>query len=164
MGTNTSSRVASRDVQAVLDGIRRIVQGLREASHDADRRTGLTAAQLFALGRVSEAQTITINQLAARTFTHQSSVSAVVSRLVARRLVVSHPDPRDRRRRVLALTATGRAALARAPLASQESLIDAVSGLPPSSRRTVARALGVMADAMAVRRQPSMFFEERGAR
>jgi DNA-binding MarR family transcriptional regulator len=163
MGPNESLRLPD-DEQPVLDGIRRIVQGLRESSRAAERRTGLTAAQLFALRRLAEAHTASINQLAARTFTHQSSVSVVVSRLVARRLVARHPDPRDRRRRVLALTAAGRAALARAPLALQESLIDAVAGLSPSSRRTVARALGVMADAMAVRRHPSMFFEERGAR
>ncbi len=158
MGTNT---YGGADVQRVLDGIRRIVHGLHESSREAQRRVGLTGAQLFVLRRLADSGPLSVNELAARTFTHQSSVSVVVSRLRARRLVAAHPDSRDGRRRILALTAAGGAALAAAPDAAQERLIDAVLHLAPATRRTVATALARMADTMATVRRPGMFFEKR---
>lgn len=160
MGTNISSE-ARDDVQLVLDGIRRIVQGLRESSRRGERQTGLTAAQLFVLRRLAEGDGLSINEVAARTFTHQSSVSVVVSRLVRRQLVRRRPDERDRRRRVLTLTAAGRRALETAPGLAQERLIAGVLAMAPSARRALGRALTTMADGMSVERRPAMFFEER---
>ena len=161
MGANTSRRT-NADVQHVLDGVRRIVQGLRESSRDVQGRTGLSGAQLFVLRRLADADGASINELADRTFTHQSSVSAVASRLVDAGLAERRTDARDRRRRVLRITARGQKALAAAPMAAQERLVDAVLSLPPSERRVFAESLAHMADAMIVRRRPSMFFEERG--
>ncbi|MGH9410486.1 MAG: MarR family winged helix-turn-helix transcriptional regulator [Vicinamibacterales bacterium] len=163
MGSHTSRSDDAADVQHVLDGIRRIVQGLRAASREA-RRTGLTSAQLFVLRRVSEADGMSINELAARTFTHQSSVSVVASALAARRFIDRRLDPRDRRRRLLVLKPAGRRALASAPHAAQERLVDAVLTLSPSARRLTGAALSRMADAISVRRRPAMFFEERRKR
>lgn len=144
----------------MLDGIRRIVHGLRESSREAQRRTGLTAAQLFVLRRLSDAEHLSVNELAETTFTHQSSVSTVVSRLVARGFVTRRVDPGDRRRRRLALTRAGRAALGAAPDAAQERLIRAVQTMTPASRRSLGRALQRIGDAMEVVRRPAMFFEE----
>jgi DNA-binding MarR family transcriptional regulator len=151
-----------REVQAVLDGVRRIVQGLHAASRETERRVGLTAAQLFVLRQLDETDGLSVNELAARTFTHQSSVSVVASRLVARRLVTRRPDARDARRRRLTLTAAGRRALARAPSSTQERLIAAVVQMTPTMRRTAGRALAAMADAIRIDQRPPMFFEERG--
>lgn len=162
MGSHTSRSPA--DVQPILDAIRRIVQGLRAASHEAQRRSGLTAAQLFVLRRLAEADGMSINELAERTFTHQSSVSAVASRLVARRLVDRRQDASDRRRHLLVLTSAGRRALASMPYLAQERLVDAIRLLSPSARRQTGASLTRMADAMAVDRRPEMFFEERRAR
>lgn len=162
MGSHTSRSPA--DVQPILDAIRRIVQGLRAASHEAQRRSGLTAAQLFVLRRLAEADGMSINELAERTFTHQSSVSAVASRLVARRLVDRRQDASDRRRHLLVLTSGGRRALASMPYLAQERLVDAIRLLSPSARRQTGASLTRMADAMAVDRRPEMFFEERRAR
>jgi DNA-binding MarR family transcriptional regulator len=160
MGTNISRR-SNADVQHVLDGVRRIVQGLRESSRDVQRRTGLTGAQLFVLRRLDENEGSSINDLAERTFTHQSSVSAVSSRLVSAGLVERRMDSRDRRKRVLRITPRGQKALAAAPMAAQERLVSAVLSLPRSERRAIADALAHMADAMVVRRRPVMFFEDR---
>ncbi len=107
---------------------------------------------------------MSVNDLARRTFTHQSSVSTVVARLRARRLVRQTEDRRDRRKRILALTPRGHTALSRAPDAAQERLVEAVLELRPATRRTVARALDRMADTMAAARRPGMFFEGMGRR
>lgn len=157
------SSIRDADVQPVLDGIRRIVHGLRESSHAAQRHTGLTGAQLFVLRRLRDAEHLSVNELADRTFTHQSSVSTVVSRLVARGFVTRRIDPGDHRRRRLALTRAGRAALAAAPDAAQERLIGAVQAMTPAGRRALGRALQQIGDAMEVVRRPAMFFEESPA-
>ena len=52
MGTNTSEH---GDVRAVLDGVRRIVQSLRESSRWAEKYLGMTGAQLFVLQQLDEA-------------------------------------------------------------------------------------------------------------
>jgi DNA-binding MarR family transcriptional regulator len=156
MGSHVSG--ADDDVQGVLDGIRRIVQALRESSGDVERRTGIGAAQLFVLRRLAEHQSLTVNELAAKTFTHQSSVSEVVARLVRRRLVARRVDARDRRRRLLSVTRLGHQLLATAPGTAQERLVAAVLGMSPARRRTVAAALKQVADAMRSARRGEMFF------
>jgi len=61
MGTHTPREPRSRgragQVQAALDALRRIVQGLQLYSAQAERRTGLSGAQLFVLQQLAEAPT-----------------------------------------------------------------------------------------------------------
>src|SRR5471032_3327818 len=91
MGSNISrrrrARAPDRHTHEVLDAIRRIVQGLRESSRAAEQRVGLSGAQLFVLQTVGEWPGLSLNELAERTRTHQSSVSAVVARLTRERLI-----------------------------------------------------------------------------
>ncbi|HET7452726.1 MAG TPA: MarR family transcriptional regulator, partial [Thermoanaerobaculia bacterium] len=102
-------------VRPVLDGVRRLVQGLRLSAERARKRAGVSGAQLFVLQKLAEADAQSVNDLASRTATDQSSVSAVVHRLSDAGLVDRHPDARDRRRVRLTLTARGRALLRRFP-------------------------------------------------
>src|SRR4051812_34367130 len=123
--------------RAILDAIRRIVRVLRESSALAERTVGLTGAQLFVLQNLSAEGALSVNELAARTLTHQSSVSVVVKRLVERRLVTKQTSPDDGRRVLLSVTPKGRKLLARAPEAAQERLIAGVEALPSYERRTL---------------------------
>jgi DNA-binding MarR family transcriptional regulator len=150
---------APSDIRAALDAFRRIVQALRA---DGRPRNGLTSAQLFALQRIAEHPHLSINDVAALTFTHQSSVSVVVQRLVRRGLVAGVRARDDRRRRSLALTAAGRRLLRGAPVAVQERLIDAIRALPIADRRALARSLGAVARSVALETlpHPPMFFED----
>ena len=154
------------DVRTSLDAFRRIVQALRTSSRDAERGVGLSGAQLFALQQLAAAPGASVNDLAARTFTHQSSVSVVVRRLVELRLVAKVVAHDDRRRVRLALTEAGRTVLRRSPEPVQERLIAGIAALPDGERRTLADALTRVARAMASPdRHPPMFFEEdRAAR
>jgi DNA-binding MarR family transcriptional regulator len=167
MGSNTSR---SNDTRAVLDAVRRIVQALRESSRWSERSLGLSGAQLFVLQRLAEAPGISVNELAALTHTHQSSVSTVVTRLVERRLVRRTVSGADRRSVTLSLTAAGRRAAERAPDVPQDRLISAIDKLSPARRRQLAASLGELARAMdGIERVPAMFFEDgrrvrRGAR
>ena len=160
MGAHASPIAA--DVRAVLDGFRRIVQVLRTSSREAERRVGLTAAQLFALQQLAAFPGASVNELAARTFTHQSSVSVVVQRLVARKLVVKVISKDDRRRVRLALTDAGRAVLRRSPEPVQKRLIAGIAALPVAQRQVLIQALGSIAEVLATSDAPPMLFEERG--
>jgi DNA-binding MarR family transcriptional regulator len=143
-----------------------LVQGLRVAGRDGERRAGLTSAQLFALQQIGEHPGASVNELAALTFTHQSSVSVVVQRLVRGGLVARITAAADRRRQRLQLTPRGRAVLKRAPVAVQERLIAAIAGLPPGDRRVLSRALTHVARSVApkgARPHPPMFFEDASA-
>ena len=146
--------------RAVLDSIRRIVRALRESSRKTERSVGLGAAQLFVLQRLAGAPPLSINELAERTLTHQSSVSVVVSRLVQGGLVARTRAAADGRRVEITLTAAGRTLLERAPAAAQDRLIGALGLLGLAARKELATHLGRLVEAMALPpHHPPMFFE-----
>jgi DNA-binding MarR family transcriptional regulator len=156
------SPAVSSDVRASLDSLRRIVQALRMDGRRSERPAPLTSAQLFALQQIAEHRDASINDIAALTFTHQSSVSVVIQRLVRLRLVAKVTARDDRRRLSLAVTAAGRRVLRRAPVAVQERLIAAIARLTPADRRALARALTEVAGSVAPKHpdaHPPMFFE-----
>jgi DNA-binding MarR family transcriptional regulator len=144
-----------------LDAIRKLVRVLGESARLAQGRSGITGAQLFVLRVLAEHPGLSINELAERTMTHQSSVSVVVSRLVARGLVARTPAPDDRRRQLVTLTPRGRALRRTAPAVAQEVLVQAIRGLAPARRRALAMSLRALTDALGVSEQAApMFFEE----
>lgn len=162
MGPNTSARA---DTQRVLDAIRRIVQALRESSRLAERRVGLTSAQLFVLQKLAESPASSVNELAARTHTHQSSVSVVVTKLVEQGLIRRAPSAVDGRSVELTLSSRGRRAAAGVPDLAQARLIRAIERLTAARRRQLASTLAEVAGALAAKEDaPAMFFEERGQR
>ncbi|HEX3695130.1 MAG TPA: MarR family winged helix-turn-helix transcriptional regulator [Polyangia bacterium] len=133
---------------------------LREASRNAERTVGLSAAQLFVLQRLADGHSLSVNELAARTLTHQSTVSVVVMKLARRGLVGRARASDDARRLEVSLTDTGRAVLARAPAATQDRLIAALALIGRPARARLARDLGVLIAAMGIeQRHPPMFFE-----
>jgi len=129
------------EIQGVLDAIRRIVRLLRLASREAERDVGLSGAQLFVLQKLSEAKMLSVNELAERTHTHQSSVSVVAQALVDKGLVARARAADDARRLELTLTSQAKGLLRKAPGAAQDRLIDAVTRMPGPARKQLARGL-----------------------
>ena len=147
----------------ILDDLRRIVRVLRESSRDTEQQLGVSGAQLFVLKALSGSRAISLNDLAARTYTHQSTVSMVVKRLVDRGLVSRATSQLDARRVELELTRRGRALLARAPRATQDRLIEGLEKLSRKERLALATALHHWVEAMQLdNEEPAMFFEEEG--
>lgn len=152
--------LADRPTRAVLDAIRHIVRTLREASRGSERTVGVSGAQLFVLQRLAGARALSVNELAARTLTHQSSVSVVVSKLEQHRLVTRSRAKDDARRVEVSLTPAGRALLERAPAAAQDRLIAALALVGPPARKRLAADLGQLVTAMgAGDGHAPMFFE-----
>jgi DNA-binding MarR family transcriptional regulator len=160
---------AHRHGAAALDSLRRIVRALGISARTAERSVGVTGAQLLVLRVLQALPAQSLNELAALTFTHQSTVSVVVDRLVTRGFVTRSRSATDGRRVVLTVTAAGGRALRRAPPPAQMRLIAAINALPPGHRRALAVALESVVDSMDLATQPAaMFFDEsvgpRGAR
>jgi DNA-binding MarR family transcriptional regulator len=150
-------------VASAVDAIRRILHALRTSARKAEARAGITGAQLFVLQSLGEAPAASLNELAARTLTHQSTVSVVVDRLVRRGLVIKRRAQEDARRVELRLSPRGRALVRRAPQVAQARLIDGLRALPRSEARELARLLRQLLRTMRATREPAeMFFEERG--
>ncbi|MBF5041583.1 MarR family transcriptional regulator [Aggregicoccus sp. 17bor-14] len=148
-----------------MDDVRRLVQALRLTASAAERQLGISGAQLFVLQRLGEHPGASVGELAVHTATHQSSVSVVAKRLIARGLVARGHADGDRRRAVLTLTPRGRTLLARAPASPGAALQAALAQLTPTVRRGLSRGLGaLLAELGASHLAPALFFEEESRR
>jgi DNA-binding MarR family transcriptional regulator len=131
------------DMTEVVDSIRAIVKSLRDSGRDAEQTLGITSAQLYVLQELRRGPA-SINELAARTFTHQSSVSMVVARLVESRLVTRSAAKGDARKLSISLTNSGRALIRRSPDAAQNRLITALNAMSGPDLRHLAEQLGTL--------------------
>lgn len=156
---------AANEVRDVLDSIRRIVRLLRLSSREAERQVGLTGAQLFVLQKLAEAKMLSVNDLADRTHTHQSSVSVVAQTLVDKGLIGRQRAADDARRLELTLTPAAKNLLRKAPGAAQDKLIEALSSLPPNSRKELARGLAkLVEEAGLADEEAPMLMDEGGSK
>jgi DNA-binding MarR family transcriptional regulator len=157
----TTRRKPGDDTREVLDSVRRIVRFLRHSAA-ADGARGITAAQRFVLQTLAAARTLSVNELAQRTYTDQSTVSVVAKRLVARGLVARARSSDDARRVDLALTRRGRELIGRdAPDAPSARMVAALSALRPATRRQLAASLGALVREMGIDLDPApMLFED----
>ena len=147
----------------ILNALRALVQSLRVTSRAAEKQLGLSGAQLFVLETLASGDSLSIGELAERTFTHQSSVSVVVSRLIEQKLVASSKSPDDARKVLQTITEAGRKKLKAAPVSVQDRLIRALAKQKTSDLLTTRTVLlRVMKDAGTGEGAPPMFFEEVG--
>ena len=161
MGTHRSSDPA----REVMDSIRRLVRLLRVFDSEAQRSAGLSAAQVFVLRQLRDGKDATINELAQRTHTDQSSVSVVVAKLVAAGLITRRRSRSDRRSALVSISPRGVSVLRVAPPAAQERLIAALARMPPESRGRLAQLLRELIRKTGIHDQePEMFFEENSTR
>jgi DNA-binding MarR family transcriptional regulator len=152
---------APKEARHILNSLRQIVRSLRVSSREAEQRVGLSGAQLFVLQCLARQSPCSVNELAAATATDQSSVSVVVSRLVARGYVKRVASKRDRRSVELSLLPAGRTLLLAAPEATQDRLLAALTLLKKPELVQLAALLGKVVDLADVSQQtPSLFFEE----
>jgi DNA-binding MarR family transcriptional regulator len=124
-----------------LDAVRAIVRALRLNTRAVELKTGISLAQLFVLQQVVERPAESLNDLAERTATHQSSVSVVVRRLTNHGLVARASSAVDKRQVQIAVTPAGQALLKGAPRTIQERLITAMESFSAPERHQLASLL-----------------------
>lgn len=138
--TESESSVAYT-VERSMNAVRSIVRALRINTRAVELKMGISLAQLFVLQQLAERPADSLNELADRTATHQSSVSVVVRRLVERGLVSRTPSIADKRRIEIAVTPAGRTLLAGAPTTVSMELMAALQRMARDDRETLADLL-----------------------
>lgn len=128
-------------ITIAMNALRAMVRALRVSSRMIESKMGISGAQLFVLQQLADKPAHSLNELADRTATHQSSVSVVVRRLVDRGYVARTTADSDRRRVELALTDTGRTLLAGAPTTVQVKLLRAARAFSADDRKALATLL-----------------------
>src|SRR6476646_2425671 len=136
MGTNIKSSAR------IMEATRHLVRAVAGSARAVEARSGISGAQLFILSQLDGSDDpLSVGELATRTFTHQSTVSGVVSALVACGYVTRRPARDDARRVEVSLTTAGRALLADAPTTVQTQLIRGLSRLDAATRTALADGL-----------------------
>lgn len=150
----------------ILDDLRRLVKFLRVSARAAERDLGISGAQLFVLQTLEQADgPLSVNELAERTRTHQSSVSVVVQKLVSRKLVRRVTSGADARRLELTLSPAAATLLKKSPDSAQTRLIEALDRMPAADVKNLARLMAQLCDGLGIEGEaPSMLFEDEGAR
>lgn len=147
-------------VADALHAVRGLVQALSRSASTVERKTGVTNAQLFLLQQIRAHRNLTVNDLAARAMTTQSTVSIVLSRLERRGLVERARSPHDARSVVLGLTPSGRRLLRRAPAPATSEILDALRRLTRNELHALSRGLSALRRELGSRdEEPEMLFE-----
>src|ERR1700742_4125567 len=146
MGSNSSEQraavVADRQtVERAMNAVRSIVRAQRINTRAIELKMGISLAQLFVLQQLAERPSDSLNDLAERTATHQSSVSGVVRRLVERGLVSRTASATDKRRIEIDLTPSGRDLLADAPTTITKQLITGLTHMSGDEQVSLADLL-----------------------
>jgi DNA-binding MarR family transcriptional regulator len=132
---------SDRAVERSMNAVRSVVRALRINTRAIESKMGISLAQLFVLQQLADRPAHSLNDLAERTATHQSSVSVVVRRLVDNGFVSRTTSPSDKRRIEIEVTPAGRALLAGAPTTIQIQLMTALTAMNRDERGTLADLL-----------------------
>lgn len=164
MGVKRQDRAAMDDAKAILNRVRQLVRALRSFEKQAQSRFGFGAAQMFILHVLQDEDELSLNELADRTATDQSSASLAVGKLVSDGYVRRTPSEEDRRQVRLALTAKGRALVRRAPPAAQQRIMESVRAMRRSDRAHLMALLDDLMSGMLPAddgRSPMLFQDEQ---
>ncbi len=137
----TEAPEASHDnhsIERSMNAVRSIVRAQRINTRAIELKMGISLAQLFVLQQLAERPADSLNDLADRTATHQSSVSVVVRRLVERGLVSRTASLADKRRIEIAVTPAGRELLGDAPSTVSMELMAALQRMGRGDRDMLA--------------------------
>jgi DNA-binding MarR family transcriptional regulator len=152
-----------RAIERSMNAIRSVVRALRINTRAIESKMGMSLAQLFVLQQLSERSANSLNELAERTATHQSSVSVVVRRLVESGYVSRTTAALDRRRLEIEVTPKGRELLLGAPVTVQTELVNALRGMSDHNQALLAELLEQWLRAAKVDiATPPMLGEEEG--
>ncbi len=162
MASARRDSAAMDDAKAILNRVRQLVRALRSFDKQAQSRYGLGAAQMFILHVLQHDEELSMNELADRTATDQSSASLAAGKLVAEGYVRRTVSEEDRRQVRLSLTPKGRALVKRSPPAAQERILESVRAMPAADRAQLMALLDRLMTGMETDdgRPPMLFQDE----
>jgi DNA-binding MarR family transcriptional regulator len=142
-------RAAGTDLPDVLRFMQllwAVVHGLEKASKRMAGEIGVTGPQRLALRVVGLFPGVSAGDLAAILHVHPSTLTGVLQRLTAQRLLRRVEDPRDRRRAVLRLTARGARVNAASRGTVEAAVATALKDVSARDRTATRRVLRLLAN------------------
>jgi DNA-binding MarR family transcriptional regulator len=133
------------DVLQFMQLLWAVVHGLEQRSKRMRGRLGITGPQRLVLRVVGLRPGVSAGDLATILHVHPSTLTGVIQRLVARRLLVRADDPGDRRRAVLHLTRRGARVNATRQGTVEAAVADALGGVSDRDRNATRRVLARLA-------------------
>ncbi len=100
--------------------------------------------QTWVLGRLDREGPASVSDLAQALRVRPQSMAQTIGDLEAEGMVERRPDPNDRRRALVSLTAPGRARIEEDRAVREGWLVKALEELPEDDRRTIARSVGIL--------------------
>lgn len=89
--------------------LRRAQQTITAIYSQAMAESELTSVQFLALVAIDDIPGLDATRLAEQVFTDKATIGGVIERLARKGLIERHPDPHDKRAKILATTPAGRA-------------------------------------------------------
>ena len=128
-------------VANTIDNLRRVFQVVNEYSKRAERETGLTGPQLWAIKVISETAPIKVSDLARRMYLHPATVVGIIDRLEIRGMVSRTRSQEDRRVVEIDLTTQGKDLVTNAPEVASGLLVKGMETLPDEKLASIADGL-----------------------
>lgn len=116
-------------IPEIIDNLRRVFQAVNEYSKAAERSTGLTGPQLWALKILDNTSPIRVSELARQMYLRPATVVGILDRLEAKGLVSRTRSIEDRRAVDLHLTEMGKQLAEKAPEVAQVMLVKGLGEL-----------------------------------
>ena len=133
--------VTSKAVAGIIDDLRRVFQVVNEYSKKAEKETGLTGPQLWAIKVISDSSAMKVSELARRMYLHPATVVGILDRLESRSLVARTRSTEDRRVVYVDLTEKGKDLVTQAPEVVQGLLVQGLERLPKDELLNIATGL-----------------------
>lgn len=141
-------------ISEIIDNLRRIFQVVNEHSKKAERETGLTGPQLWAIKVISEEGPIKVSDIAHRMYLHPATVVGILDRLEVRGLAVRTRSTEDRRVVHVELSAQGKNLVKRSPEVAQGLLVKGLERLPAKQLQLISQGLDRMVDILGAQGIP----------
>ena len=141
-------------VADIIDNTRRIFKVVHEQSKRAERETGLTGPQLWAIKTIAESAPIMVSEIALRMHLHPATVVGILDRLEAKKLAIRIRSTHDRRAVRVELTERGKALVKKAPEVAQGLLVAGLEELPLQKLKTISTGLELMVGILGAQELP----------
>ena len=141
-------------ISEIMDNIRRVFQVVNDNSKKAERETGITGPQLWAIKLVGDLSPVRVSDLAARMYLNPSTVVGILDRLESRGLVQRNRSGDDRRVVKVQLTGIGKELLVRAPEVASGLLVNGLETLTSKELNNIEAGLDKLVSILGAQRLP----------
>lgn len=145
---------ADKIIADTVDNLRRVFQVINEHSKKAERDTGLTGPQLWAIKIIAESSPLRVSDLAQRMYLHAATVIGILDRLEAHGLVTRIRSKEDRRAVMVALSQKGNALVKNAPEVAQGLIVRGLEQLPQKMLKDISEGLQKVVEILGAQTLP----------